>query len=78
MAVALTASPVPAAGVVLDFASSVIGMILLATGLGAGVLRTIAVLRGSSTGEAEWMTALGFAGGGFMAAALLALDMVLS
>jgi hypothetical protein len=66
----------PIAGIVVDFTSSIFGMILLLTGVVAGAFRTLAVLGRSSSERAEWLTALGFLGGVAVAGVLLALDAV--
>ncbi len=50
---------------------------LVSTGLLAGVLRALAVLRKFPAEQVEWLTAAGFAGGLVFGALILALDLVL-
>jgi hypothetical protein len=67
----------PIAGMVVDLISGAAGTMLVATGLLAGVLRALAILRKSPAEQVEWLTAVGFAGGLIAGALTLVLDLVL-
>jgi hypothetical protein len=50
---------------------------IASTGIFAGAMRALAILRGSPSERVEWMTAAGFAGGFAFGILLFALDLVL-
>ena len=62
---------------VVDLISGAAGTMLVSTGLLAGVLRALAVLKKSPAERIEWLTAAGFAGGLIAGALTLVLDLVL-
>jgi hypothetical protein len=64
----------PIAGVVVEIVSGAAGTMLLATGLLAGLLRALAVLKKFPAEQVEWLTAVGFAGGLAFGALILVLD----
>ncbi len=64
----------PLANVVVDVVSDVVGMVIVLTGLVAGAFRSWAVMSGFAPERVEWFTAIGFAGGVAIAAAILFLD----
>jgi hypothetical protein len=63
-----------AAGIFLDLVSRAGGAVVVSTGLVAGVMRTLAILRGFAAEPIEWMTAAGFAVGVVLASLILLLD----
>jgi hypothetical protein len=67
----------PIAGVVVEIISGSAGTMLVSTGLLAGVLRALAVLKKFPAEQVEWLTAAGFAAGLVSGALILALDLVL-
>lgn len=67
----------PIAGMVVDLISGAAGTMLVSTGLLAGVMRALAVLRRSPAERVESLTAAGFVGGLAFGALILVLDLVL-
>lgn len=67
----------PIAGVVVDLISGAAGTMLVSTGLLAGAMRALAVLRRSSAEQVELLTAAGFAAGLAFGTLVLVLDLVL-
>ena len=49
---------------------------IASTGIFAGAMRALAILKGSSPEQVEWMTAAGFTGGLAFGVLLFALDLV--
>ena len=71
---AIAAPGVPFAGLVIETVSSTVGMVLAVTGLAAGALRTLALLRGSSQDQVDWMTGVGFCIGVMFSSLVVLLD----
>jgi len=67
----------PIAGVVVDLISGAAGTMLVSTGLLAGAMRALAILRRSSAEQVELLTAAGFAAGLAFGTLVLVLDLVL-
>jgi hypothetical protein len=67
----------PLAGIVVKFVSEVAGTMLVSTGLLAGVMRALSILRRSPAKQVELLTAAGFAGGLAFGTLILVLDLVL-
>jgi hypothetical protein len=65
------------AGVVVEIISGAAGTLLVSTGLLAGAMRALAVLRRSPAEQVELLTAAGFAVGLAFGALILVLDLVL-
>jgi hypothetical protein len=65
---------IPLAGVLIDFVSEVAGMVIVLTGLLAGMLRARAVLGRFSPERTEWLTAAGFLAGVLVSGVFFALD----
>jgi hypothetical protein len=67
----------PIAGMVVDLISGAAGTMLVSTGLLAGVMRALAILKRSPAEQVELLTAAGFAGGLAFGTLILVLDLVL-
>jgi hypothetical protein len=67
----------PIAGIVVELVSEVAGTMLVSTGLLAGVMRALSILRRSPAEQVELLTAAGFAGGLAFGTLILVLDLVL-
>jgi hypothetical protein len=70
----LSLRPSFTAGIFLDIVSRTGGTMVVSTGLVAGAMRALAILRGFQTERIEWMTAAGFAGGIVLAGLILLID----
>jgi stage V sporulation protein SpoVS len=70
----LSLRPPSTAGIFLDLVSRAGGAVVVSTGLVAGAMRALAILRGFAAERIEWMTAAGFAGGIVLAGLILVID----
>jgi stage V sporulation protein SpoVS len=69
-------NPLPMVGVVVEVVSGMAGIMAVSTGLVAGAMRAVAILKGFPPERVEWMTAAGFVGGFAAGALVLAFDLV--
>lgn len=70
----LSLRPPSTAGILFDLVSKMGGTVVVSTGLVAGAMRALAILRGFEVERIEWMTAAGFVGGIVLAGLILLID----